>query len=317
MAMAIGRADGHAPLLQHVEKPILVAMDSSEGSDEAVRQADARARLAGREVVYCAPFPDLVQLNALMPTLGLSIDVGAIRARIEAEIRDRVAALVGRDAEGISARVVAGTPHEAIIREAERMGAGLIVIPAEPRPGLTASLRGTLAERTVRHAQVPVLVTRPRKLTGLVLAATDFSDATLPALEAASAEARRIEGRVAALHCIDLAELEWINGSFTATRNWVDLSERSVMTLRADAEARLRTALAKVGATGDVLVRTGEPAAAIVDVAAEQGAEIIVVGTNGRRGLQRMTMGSVAEAVVRHAATSVLVVRLDEAYENA
>jgi nucleotide-binding universal stress UspA family protein len=53
----------------------------------------------------------------------------------------------------------------------------------------------------------------------------------------------------------------------------------------------------------------GDPAAEILRIAAEEGAEMIVMGTHGRTGLFRALMGSVAEAVVRRAPCPVLVYR--------
>jgi len=53
----------------------------------------------------------------------------------------------------------------------------------------------------------------------------------------------------------------------------------------------------------------GEPAAEIVRIAADEGVEMIVLGTHGRTGMTRLLMGSVAEAVVRHATCPVLVYR--------
>jgi nucleotide-binding universal stress UspA family protein len=53
----------------------------------------------------------------------------------------------------------------------------------------------------------------------------------------------------------------------------------------------------------------GDPAGEIVRIAAEEGAEMIVLGTHGRTGVTRLLMGSVAEAVVRRAPCPVLVYR--------
>ena len=55
----------------------------------------------------------------------------------------------------------------------------------------------------------------------------------------------------------------------------------------------------------------GDPATEIVRVAEEEQAELIVLGTHGRTGLSRILMGSVAEAVVRHAPCPVLIYRED------
>jgi nucleotide-binding universal stress UspA family protein len=57
----------------------------------------------------------------------------------------------------------------------------------------------------------------------------------------------------------------------------------------------------------------GEARSKIVDVASKWKADLIVVGSHGRTGLERLLMGSVAEAVVRHAPCSVHVVRMGSA----
>ena len=56
-------------------------------------------------------------------------------------------------------------------------------------------------------------------------------------------------------------------------------------------------------------VVTAEPRTGILDVAEEWKADLIVVGSRGRTGLQRLLMGSVAESVARHAPCSVLIAR--------
>ncbi len=57
----------------------------------------------------------------------------------------------------------------------------------------------------------------------------------------------------------------------------------------------------------------GDPAEEIVQYAAKAGMDLIVMGTHGRTGLERLLMGSVAEKVMREASCSVLVVKLPRA----
>jgi nucleotide-binding universal stress UspA family protein len=58
------------------------------------------------------------------------------------------------------------------------------------------------------------------------------------------------------------------------------------------------------------LLLDGDPAAAIVEHACTAGTDLIVMGTHGRTGLERLLLGSVAEKVIREAPCSVLVVKL-------
>ncbi len=57
------------------------------------------------------------------------------------------------------------------------------------------------------------------------------------------------------------------------------------------------------------LVRTGDPAQTILDVAAELGVDVIVMATHGYKGVQRLLLGTVAERVVRGAEQPVITIR--------
>ncbi len=58
------------------------------------------------------------------------------------------------------------------------------------------------------------------------------------------------------------------------------------------------------------VLRDGDAASEIIRFAAEEGSDLIVMGTHGRTGIERLLLGSVAEKVMREAPCSVLVVKL-------
>ncbi|MFC7136506.1 universal stress protein [Halobaculum litoreum] len=80
---------------------------------------------------------------------------------------------------------------------------------------------------------------------------------------------------------------------------------------RRDAEATLEEAADSLAVEGTVETATvvGKPATALVEYAAEHGVDHVVVGSHGRRGISRVVLGSVAEAVVRTSPAPVTVVR--------
>ncbi len=81
---------------------------------------------------------------------------------------------------------------------------------------------------------------------------------------------------------------------------------------REDVEATLRGASERVDAAGvkvNTYAREGDPADAILDVAEERGADLIVVGNKGMTGAKRFLLGSVPNKVSHHAPCSVLIVR--------
>jgi nucleotide-binding universal stress UspA family protein len=67
--------------------------------------------------------------------------------------------------------------------------------------------------------------------------------------------------------------------------------------------------LRNAGFKVDTAIEVGDARVVIVDSAAEWGADLIVVGSHGQRGIQSFLLGSVAESVARHAKCSVEIVR--------
>jgi len=81
---------------------------------------------------------------------------------------------------------------------------------------------------------------------------------------------------------------------------------------REDVDATLREAAARVqqaGVTVTTYAREGDPADAILDVAEERDADLIVVGNKGMTGAKRFLLGSVPNKVSHHAPCSVLIIR--------
>ena len=81
---------------------------------------------------------------------------------------------------------------------------------------------------------------------------------------------------------------------------------------REDVDATLRDAAEKIQGAGvevEIYARQGDPADAILDVAEEQGADLIIVGNKGMTGAKRFLLGSVPNKVSHHAPCSVMIIR--------
>lgn len=94
----------------------------------------------------------------------------------------------------------------------------------------------------------------------------------------------------------------------------VSLSEHVITTARDANRASLEQLVAARGRTrfGKRSVVSGDPRDAILAAAEDVGADLIVMGTHGRRGISRFVIGSVAENVVRRALCPVLTVRQEK-----
>jgi nucleotide-binding universal stress UspA family protein len=86
-----------------------------------------------------------------------------------------------------------------------------------------------------------------------------------------------------------------------------------MVSAREDVDATLRQAAEQLKEIGvkqvNVHAREGDPADAILDVAEEQGSDLIVVGNKGMSGAKRFLLGSVPNKVSHHAPCSVLIIR--------
>ena len=84
---------------------------------------------------------------------------------------------------------------------------------------------------------------------------------------------------------------------------------------REDVEETLETGAGKLKEQGvdvETLAREGDPADAILDVAEEKNADLIVVGNKGMTGAKRFLLGSVPNKVSHHAPCSVMIIRTPE-----
>lgn len=286
---------------------ILVATDLSEAADLALREAHDRVGESGALMV-CYARPKWPSPHPLAPASD-SAEVRRLSdldQRVREAVVMRVSACTGRRPDQFLVAVDDEEPYAAIVKRAEEWGAGLVIVGYRGASGLTRMLLGGVAERVVRLAHCPVLVVRPNSGTRRIVVGTDFSDPAMPAIEAAFDEARRIDGRVTVVHSLDVRWLPTDGlGVPDSAATALQLDE-----LEADAAERLDEVIRSRHVPAARRVMREGPATALLRAAEELEADLVVVGTRGRTGLSRVLLGSVAEAVVRSAGCSVLVVRL-------
>ena len=285
--------------------PIVTAVRLDESATEVLRQAVEIARHYSVKLYVCHVLPDLMAVRPLFPQLQL--DNAFRSAEFEAEARQMLAARAGAfinpEGEDCEILIEYGTEHAAIIRVAERVGAGLIVVGH----GSHEQTLSGISERVVRYAHCPVLVARPSR-KGCVLAATDFSDPAAPAIHAASSEAKRRGRDLHIIHAFEIMRFSLAPGSMETLPSLPppDICDEMQKALQKRMDSIVREFSAKSG----LVVREAADIA-ILDATEDLPADLVVVGTHGRTGLSRIALGSVAEAVVRRALCSVLVVRMN------
>lgn len=122
-------------------------------------------------------------------------------------------------------------------------------------------------------------------------------------------QARPENTEVRVLHVLEPAPLLFAR----ATGGYDPAFEAAWESQRQHAEALVAKAAERLRARGlsvVAAVEQGEPKLKILDVAEEWQADLIVLGSHGRKGLGRFLMGGISDAVARHAGCSVEIVRI-------
>jgi universal stress protein A len=137
-----------------------------------------------------------------------------------------------------------------------------------------------------------------------ILAPTDFSEYSKQAVECARELAQKFGAKLLLLHVVELPP--YLDEGFVPARTGLleDLQRQASLDL---AQVLLEAQGAKVEISRQVVV--GIPYRTIVEVAAAEKVDLIVMATHGRTGLSHLVMGSVAERVVRTAPCPVLTIR--------
>jgi nucleotide-binding universal stress UspA family protein len=137
-----------------------------------------------------------------------------------------------------------------------------------------------------------------------ILVATDFSDAAEAALDHAVVLAAKLGAKVVLLHAYELPMVGYPDGMLVPNHEmtlrivgWAEKELAECVAARRDADVPI-----------ELLLRQSDPREAILSVAKERDADLIVVGTHGRRGIVRALLGSIAESVVRTSPVPVLTV---------
>ncbi|MEZ6035457.1 MAG: universal stress protein [Planctomycetaceae bacterium] len=287
-------------------KPVLVPIDYSEASLQAVRVAKSVAVSdADITVVYVAQDYDLTLhpltwVGGPLPNYEEHRLLNGLRTWVEENNLGDVNLLVRK-----------GDPGLKICEVAEEMSFKLIVVPSHGRHGVARFLLGSVAERIIRHCHCSVLVLHrttiepstpqsadwlPRKR---VVVPIDFSDASSVAIATA----------------LEVAESRDVIDVISVAPRVEEVAFYGVAPMPDDVRLEnLRQGLAKYlteHGYGSLCAHAliGDPGTAIVQYASDMGADLIVMPSQGLHGLRRLVLGSTTERVLRHSDIPVLVLR--------
>lgn len=280
--------------------PVLVASHLGGEGDPAVAAGLALARALGRPALLVhAESPAPLLFGA--PGGGFVPDASLFERQSE-ETRRALAEQASRLAgEGPAPEILVapGPPDLVLARVAEERDAELVVVGPPRRPEL-----GTTADRLLRRLDRPVLVVRrPERLPpATVLAAVDLSEPAERALGLGVRLLGRLSGGPRTIELLFALHPQELAASIHFR------PERLKAFAGEELDRLARRAAPQAAHAFERCVRVGDARDAILEEAERRPADLVLLGTHGRGGLERFILGSVAAAVVARATTNVLVI---------
>jgi nucleotide-binding universal stress UspA family protein len=287
---------------------LLVALDGSTGSDAVVREVARRAWPTGSE---CCAFMAIDPFFFAKAPLLLA----EAKKSTDESLAESVEELK-KTGLSVCKEIVLENPRHGIPKAASDWKADLIVMGSHGRGAFGRLLMGSTAQAVLRHAACSVEIVREKQEKAgaesrlfRVLLASDGSECA----EAAARTVADLPWSAGTEICvISVPELPLMTGPFPYYPPEV-LSEASKVNEDHAKESVQKSmeALKKTGlrVSGQVTEAHESPVRGILGMADTWGADLIVLGSHGRRGFDRYVMGSVSEAVALHAPCSVEVVR--------
>jgi nucleotide-binding universal stress UspA family protein len=273
---------------------ILHPTDFSESSEQALRAARGLARSRGAR---------LVLLHVVEPETIPAELIGADPRLEEArrEIEERAARL-GREEPGlvVEGRVSQGPAVGEVLALAAETRCDLIVMGSHGRTGLARALMGSVAESVARGARCPVLIVKaPRPPAGAASAAAPYRAILVPTdFTARSREALDLAGSLAG------------EGTRVIVLHVVVAVHVAAEGLELALEERLRAlSVPGPGVRMEYRLREGDAADEVLGEARASSADLVVMASHGRTGLDRLLVGSVAGKVMAGAACPVMILR--------
>jgi nucleotide-binding universal stress UspA family protein len=293
---------------------VLVAIDGSRDAHKALDLVGSLAWPTGTTIRILEVIEIESESFGGWPLVGLA-DSEVLESRIAHHVSATVSAAerhLGGHGFAVEGGVIRGRPASAIVDDARRFGADLIVLGSRGHGTIEAMVLGSVSAEVIARSSVPVLVVRGSKpRLDRILVAWDESPAARAAAELIKTWPMFGSAGIRVLSVADVGPAWWAGfppaGAAASGAAYAAAAEEA-RGLQVEEARALADELRAAGRSATEVCRDGRPAAEIMAAAGEWPADLIVMGTHARHGLSRFLLGSVARNVLLHADCSVLVV---------
>jgi nucleotide-binding universal stress UspA family protein len=294
---------------------VLLGIDSSDASQRALVEVTSR------------PWPadTVFTIINVVDVYGLTRLPGMVEEgrRLGLALVNAAAAKLTQAGYKASAEVLLGTPRREIAEYAKRWNADLLIVGSHGQGAIARFLLGSVAHGVLHSAPCSVEVVRssasgaaPSSHAMKILLATDGSEFSTAAVKSVVSRPWPAGSEIRILSVEELPAIlpNQMTGSSLSAMYPASLLEELLECARTHAREAVDSARTILrGSSLRVLDSganpLGDARVLILDEAKEWKADLIVLGSHGRRGLDRILMGSVSESIALHAHCSVEVIR--------
>jgi len=283
---------------------ILLCTDCSEFSEGAVREAIEIAEHCSGQLTVLSVIDINQELLALAPQIS---------EQKEKEVRQYLSTLKSRaNKAGITCDIIVhegDEPYQYVVDEARKNKSTMIVMGRRGKTGLKRLMMGSVTARVIGHAPCNVLVVPKAahlKFKNILLA-TDGSKYAASAAASAIELAKRNNGSLTVISVVP-AEIATPTDIDFAMGQKELIAEKEMHYAEKNASS-VKDAAMQAGVPVRAFVMSGRPADTIVETANEKNSDLIMLGSHGRTGLEKLIMGSVTERVIVLASCAVMVVK--------
>ncbi|NMB23611.1 MAG: universal stress protein [Corynebacterium sp.] len=292
-----------------VEDIVVVAVDGSEASKQAVRWAANTANKRGIPLRLASSYtmPQFLYAEGMVPPQELFDDLQAEALEKIDEAR-AIAHEMAPDIK-IGHTIAEGSPIDMLLEMSKSVT--MIVMGSRGLGGLSGMVMGSVSGAVVSHAQCPVVVVREDSSVnednkyGPVVVGVDGSEVSQRATEVAFAEASARGAELIAVHTwMDMQVQASLAGLAAAQQQWDEVereqTELLIERIKPLAEQYPDVPVKKV-------ITRDRPVRALAETS--EGAQLLVVGSHGRGGFKGMLLGSTSRALLQSAPCPMMVVR--------
>lgn len=296
---------------------ILVAMDDSDCSRASLQNLTETIYPPGTEIKIVSVVDFLEPLPAIAGVKEKEIE----RARAIVENAAKEVSKCQPNAD-VSYEVIDGFVTDEVLNVCTKWKADLIMVGSHGRHGLSEFLMGSTSHAVLLHAHCSVRVVRSsqsKEDRGLhVMVCIDESKYSASIIDHILSTPWPVRTHFKCVHVMpELSEKIFLDPdcefAYRMSNQYDDLY-RIQKKLLDDAAGRLKDAYGKKAASSEVLF--GEPRKALIKHAKDWPADLVILGSHGKRGVERLLLGSVSEAVATHAACSVEITRATSVAKN-